>query len=80
MPLPISDEQTLEGLLENLPQNYQQTARETKAFLRARKVKNPVELMLLVLMYSGVDESLREVAGNFTLLNEKITDTGVQKR
>ena len=80
MPLTVSDEQTLEGLLENLPQDYQQTAIKSKAFLRARKIKSPMELMHLVMMYCGVDQVLREVAGNFTLLNEKITDTAIQKR
>ncbi|MCK5871139.1 MAG: transposase, partial [Methyloprofundus sp.] len=80
MPLSLSDEQTIEGLLENLPLDYQQTAIESKAFLRARKIKSPMELMHLVMMYCGVDQVLREVAGNVTLLNEKITDTAIQKR
>jgi len=80
MQLSLSDEQTIEGLLENLPLDYQQTAIESKAFLRARKIRSPMELMHLVMMYCGVDQVLREVAGNVTLLNEKITDTAIQKR
>jgi hypothetical protein len=74
------DKQTLEGLLQNLPQDYEETARASKAFVRARKIQSPIELMRLVLMYCGLDHVLREAAGNFTLLRERITDTAVQKR
>jgi hypothetical protein len=80
VPLSTVNEQTLEHLLDNLPRDYQETAKQSKAFLRARKIKSPMELMHLVLMYCGIDHVLREVAGNFTLLNERITDTAVQKR
>jgi hypothetical protein len=34
----------------------------------------------VVMSYCGVDEVLREVAGNFTLLQERITDTAIHKR
>ena len=80
MPLSAADKQTLQELLENLPHDYNETAKKSKAFIRARKIKSPLELMHLVLMYCGIDHVLREVAGNFTLLNERITDTAVQKR
>ena len=34
-------------------------AREHKAFVRAKKVKTPEELLRLVLLYCGLDQSLR---------------------
>lgn len=80
MQLSSHDRKTLDDLIENLPSDYQQTAIDTKAFLRARKITSPLELMHLILLFCGVDQVLREVAGNFTLINERITDTAIQKR
>ena len=80
MQLSSNDKTALDDLMENLPIDYEKTAIETKAFLRARKIKTPLELMHLVLMYCGIDMVLREVAGNFALINEKISDTAIQKR
>lgn len=34
----------------------------------------------MVLSYCGLDQVLRETAGNFTLLEERISDTAIQKR
>jgi hypothetical protein len=36
--------------------------------------------MQVVMQYSGIDLVLRETAGNFTLLHERITDTAIEKR
>ena len=80
MQLSTHDKSALDDLIKNLPSDYQQTAIDTKAFLRARKIMSPMELMHLVLMYCGIDQVLREVAGNFTLISESITDTAIQKR
>lgn len=81
MPTPAaSAQQTFEDLLRDLPPDFQDMAIEFRAFTRSRKVKSPQELMWLVLMYSGIDQTLRDVAGNLTLLRERITDTAVQKR
>jgi hypothetical protein len=55
-------------------------AREFKAFTRARKIKTPVQLLRVVLLYCGLDKSLREVAGHRTLLMERITDSSVAER
>jgi len=30
--------------------------------------------------YCGIDQALRETAGNFTLLRERISDTAIQNR
>jgi len=45
MPLSLPGKQTIEELLENLPLDYQQTEVKSKVFLRARKIKSPMELM-----------------------------------
>lgn len=81
MPQPPHDVDTLfEELLQDLPPETVQMAREFKAFTRARKVKTPVQLLRLVLLYCGLDKSLREVAGHFSLLEEGITDSAVAAR
>ena len=50
-------------------------AREFKAFVRAKKVKTPQQLLRVVFVYCGVDKSLRETAADFTLLYESLTPT-----
>ena len=80
MQLSIDDIKELDDLIKNLPSDYEKTAIKTKAFIRARKIKSPMDLMHLVLMYCGIDQVLREVAGNFTLINERITDTAIKNR
>lgn len=81
MPLPLTDAETLfEELLQDLPAQAVPLAREFKAFVRAKKVKTPAQLFRLVLLYCGLDKSLREVAGTFTALSESITDQSVAER
>ena len=55
-------------------------ARECKAFVRAKKVKTPEQLLRVVLLYGGLDKSLRTVAGIFTAWSEPITDQAVAER
>jgi hypothetical protein len=55
-------------------------ALEFKAFGRSRKIKTPEQLMQVVMGYCGIDAVLRETAGNFTLLEERISDTALHKR
>jgi hypothetical protein len=69
-----------ETLLQDLPVDLVATAREFRAFTRARKIKTPQELLRVVLLYCGLDQSLRTVAGNLTLLEERITDSSVRAR
>jgi hypothetical protein len=79
--LPLTDADTLfEELLQDLPAQTLPLAREFKAFVRAKKVKTPAQLFRLVLLYCGLDKSLREVAGTFTALYESITDQSVAER
>ena len=69
MQLPPTNADTLfEELLQDLPPKTIEMAREYKAFVRAKKVKTPEQLLRLVFLYCGLDKSLREAAGNFTLL------------
>ena len=69
-----------EALLQDLPLELVASAREFQAFTRARKIKTPQELLRVVLLYCGLDQSLRTVAGHLTLLGEQITDSSVMGR
>ena len=81
MQLPLTDPDTLfEELLQDLPPETVHMAREFKAFVRAKKVKTPEQLLRVVFLYCGLDKSLREVAGTFTALYEAITDQAVAER
>ena len=81
MQLPLTDPDTLfEELLQDLPPETAQMAREFKAFVRAKKVKTPGQLLRAVFLYCGLDKSLREVAGPFTALYESMTDQAVAER
>src|SRR5215471_6556619 len=81
MQVPLPDPDTLfEELLQDLPAPVSLMAREFKAFVRAKKVKTPEQLLRVVLLYCGLDKSLRTVAGIFTALYEPITDQAVAER
>src|SRR5262244_716906 len=81
MQLPLSDPDTLfEELLQDLPPATVQMSRECKAFVRAKKVQTPEQLLRVVFLYCGLDKALREVAGVFTALYEAITDQSVAER
>ena len=81
MQLPLTDPDTLfEDLLQDLPPEGCLMARECKALVRAKKVKTPEHLLRVVLLYCGLDKSLRTVAGTFTVLYEPITDQSVAER
>jgi len=81
MQLPLTDPDTLfEELLQDLPAETVQMARAVKAFVRAKKVQTPAQLLRVVFLYCGLDKSLREVAGTFTILYESMTDQSVAER
>ncbi len=81
MQLPLTDPETLfEELLQDLPPATMQMARDFKAFVRTKKIKPPEHLLRLVFLYGGLDQSLREVAGTFTMLSASITDPSVAER
>jgi Transposase DDE domain len=81
MSLPFGNlDTTFESFLQELPEDYRELAIQFKAFCRSRKIKTPEQLMQVVMGYCGIDEVLRETAGNFTLLEERISDTAIHKR
>jgi hypothetical protein len=81
MQLPPLDPDTLfEDLLQDLPSETVTMARECKAFVRAKTVKTPQQLLRVVFFYCGVDTSLRETAADFTLLYETMTDSSIAER
>jgi hypothetical protein len=81
MSLPFGNTDTaFEQFLQELPEDYWDRAIEFKAFSRARKIKSPAQLLQVVLCYCGLDQALRETAGNVTLLAERISDTAIHKR
>ncbi|MCP4370484.1 MAG: transposase, partial [Deltaproteobacteria bacterium] len=77
---PSASDIAFEQFLQELPEDYDPLAREFKAFCRPRKIKNPAQLMRVVMSYCGLDQVLREVAGTFTLLEEAISDTAIHQR
>jgi hypothetical protein len=55
-------------------------AKECGAFCRARQIKNVPHLFQTVLLYCGLDFSLRETSGVLTLLGTTISDQAVKDR
>jgi hypothetical protein len=81
MQLPSTDPEKLcEDLWQDLPSETMTIAYEFKAFTRARTSKTPHQLLRVVLLDGGLDQSLREVAGTFTLLSERLTDAAIAQR
>lgn len=67
-PSPSPDPNTIFAeLLQDLPPETADLAREFKAFARARKIETPEQLLRLVLLFAALDYSEREVAANLTL-------------
>lgn len=78
---PTNSDTLFEKLLQDLPSDLVNSARQFKAFRRSRKLKTPIDVIRAVLLYSGLDQSLREVAGTMTLLlGESITDQAISER
>lgn len=81
MSLPFGNTDTsFERFLHELPEDYRELAINFKAFCRSCKIKSPAQALQVVLCYCGIDQTLRETAGNFTLWEERISDTAIQKR
>jgi len=81
MQLPPPDPDTLfEDLLQDLPPETIAMAYEFKAFSRSRKIKTPQDLLRVVLLYCGLDQSQRQIAGNLALLGIRLTDSAIAAR
>lgn len=71
---------TFEKLLQDLPSDLIDSAKECGAFCRQRKIENVPQLLQVVLLYCGLDLSLRETAGVLTLLGTTISDQAIKER
>jgi Transposase DDE domain len=84
MIIPPPDPDTIFAqLLQDFPDDFQEMAREFKAFTRARKIKTPAQLLRLVLLFAGLDLTEREIAANQILIDPAInglTDQAVHQR
>jgi hypothetical protein len=79
MKLPPKLDTSFETFLQALPSDYHQMAYDFKAFTRARKINSPLQLLQLVLLYCGLDLSLRSCAGEISQLQGYLSDMGVKK-
>lgn len=81
MQLPHLDPDTqFEELLQDLPPETIEMAYEFKAFSRSRKIKTPQQLLRVVLLYCGLDQSQRQIAGNLALLGTHLSDSAITAR
>lgn len=69
-----------DSILQALPENYQHLAKQLNAFKRPRKVRSVEQLLQLVLLYCGLDFSLRSSAAQFSQMQGYLSDTAVEKR
>ena len=77
--LPLADN-TFEELLQDLPADWAEQARQCQALVRARVIKTPAQLLRLVLLYGGLDESLRTSSASSAQLGVALTDEAVRQR
>jgi hypothetical protein len=71
---------TFASFLPELAEDYRERAIQFQAFCRSRQIKTPEPLMPVVMGYWGIDEVLRETAGNCTRLGERLSDTAIHQR
>lgn len=76
-PLPLDN--SFEQFLQALPSHLHEMAYQFKAFARARKVQSPTQLLELVMLYCGLDLSLRNTAAKLAQRQGYISDMGVKK-
>lgn len=74
MPSLLIADTTFEKIVQELPAGMGVKAREYRAFSRSRAVRSPEELLRAVMLYCGLDYSLREVAANFTQVGRRLSD------
>ena len=80
MPSLLIADTTFEKIVQELPAGIADMAREFRAFARVRAVRSPEELLRAVMLYCGLDYTLREVAANFTQVGRRISDEAVRGR
>ncbi len=69
-----------EAFLQEISADYQQQAYELKAFSRARKIRSPLQLLQLIMLYCGRDLSLRSCAGEVAKMQGYLSDMGVRRQ
>ena len=80
MPLPQHIDTRFDSFIQVLPQDFQQQAYQLGAFSRARKLSSPLQLLQLIMLYCGLDFSLRTCAATFAQAHEQLSDEAVKKR
>jgi hypothetical protein len=80
MKLPHSTNILFDQFIQELPSNYHEMAYEFEAFARARKIRSPLHLLEVIMLYCGLDLSLRSCAGQIAQTQGYISDTSVNSR
>lgn len=80
MPSLVIADTTFEKILQEIPAEVGILARDFGAFTRKRAIRSAEELLRAVLLYSGLDQSLREVAANLTQNGCRLSDEAVRWR
>lgn len=71
---------TFAQFLQTIPTDFEKLAEQFNAFTRARKIRSPQELLQVVMLYCGLDFSLRTCAGQIANNRGYISDMGIKKR
>lgn len=83
-PSPSPDPDTIFAeLLQDLPPETAELARQFNAFARARKIKTPEQLLRAVLLFAALDYTEREIAANLVLTSpdiNKLSNQAVRER
>lgn len=80
MSLPQQINNCFDSFVQALPDDFQQRAYQLGAFERARKLSSPLQLLHLVMLYCGLDFSLRTCAATFAQTHQQLSDEAVKKR
>lgn len=68
-----------ENFVQVLPADYHEQAYEFKAFARSRKIRTPFQLLQVVMLYCGLDLSVRGCAGQVSQYQGYLSDTALKK-
>ena len=83
-PSPAPDPDTIFAeLLQDLPPETAQLARDCKAFCRARKIQTPEQLLRAVLLFAALDYTERAIAANVLLVDPtlgRLSNQAVRER
>lgn len=66
--------------MQALGVDLEASAHEHGALRRRRKIKTALQLFRMVMLYAAADMSLREIAADFAIHEERISDTAVRER